>query len=488
MTLIRLAGVFLLVQSLATPSPLAAQGGAPALPDTPMGRIVARYLELFNAGDEPAMRAFFSQNVATAALEGRSAEKRTGIYHEMLEVNGGFELNRVLEVAASSITVLLHTKRNEWRKIAFDFDPKPPHKLLGLGVEEAEAPAGRAAPAPKPPPAPMTETEVVARLGSYLDERAKADQFSGTVLLARNGVPILQRTYGLADAVRKLPNRPDTRFNLGSDNKLFTQVAIGQLVEQGKLTFDTKIGDVLPAYPNRDAAQKVTVRQLLTMTSGIGDFFGARFDSTPKARIRSTPDYLALFADLPLEFEPGSRQQYSNGGYIVLGAIVEKLSGQTYYDYVREHIYTPAGMHDTDSYPIDAATPNLAVGYTRDDGRGDGPRRPNRESLPARGSSAGGGYSTAPDLLKFALAVHGNRLLSPRYTTWFVTRTEPSAAAPDSGKARSFGWLGGSPGVNASFISNATTGYTFIVLSNYDPPSATDIGREISRLLAGIRK
>ena len=198
---------------------------------------------------------------------------------------------------------------------------------------------------------------------------------------------------------------------------------------------------------------------------------------------------MALFADLPLEFEPGSRQQYSNGGYIVLGAIIEKVSGRSYDDYVQEHICRPAGMLDTESYERDAPVPNRAIGYTRDEGRAAGPRHSNRETLPARGSSAGGGYSTAPDLLNLAMAVHGNRLLTPPYTTWFVTRVEPSAASvPDSGRTRSFGWLGGSPGVNAAFKSNAATGYTLIVLSNYDPPSATEISREIEKLLSQIRK
>ncbi|HEU5219228.1 MAG TPA: serine hydrolase domain-containing protein [Gemmatimonadales bacterium] len=485
MFLFRIATTGLLLGAVVAPAPAPAQAAPPRLPDTPMGRIVSRYLTLFNAGDAAAMRAFFTENVSTGALQRRSADERAAIYLDMLGANGGFELSQVLDVAAASITVLLHTRKDEWRRIEFRFDPDPPNKLLGLGVEDADPPAAL----PAAPSGPLSESLAVSELTGYLDARARTDEFSGTVLVARNGRPILQRTYGLARVEQKIPNRADTRFNLGSDSKLFTQVAIGQLIEQGKLKFDTRIGEVLPDYLNAEAAKKVTVRQLLTMTSGIGDFFGPRFDAAPPHRIRTTGDYLTLFADQPLEFEPGGRQQYSNGGYIVLGAIIEKISGRSYYDYVREHIFRPAGMNETDSYEIDAAVPNLATGYTTDDGRGPGPRRSNRETLPGRGSSAGGGYSTAPDLLRFAMAVHQNRLLTPAYTTWFVTRVEPSAAATsDSVRARSFGWLGGSPGVNASITSNATTGYTVIVLSNYDPPSATSVARHISEVLSRVTR
>jgi CubicO group peptidase (beta-lactamase class C family) len=328
---------------------------------------------------------------------------------------------------------------------------------------------------------------MITELGKYLDQAIKADRFSGTVLVAKNGVPIFQRAAGLANVEKRIPNQIDTKFNLGSDNKLFTQIAIGQLIEGGKVRFDDTIGKFLPDYPNKEAAHKVTVRQLLTMRSGIGDFFGPKFDATPKERIRTTKDYLALFADQPLEFEPGSRQQYSNGGYIVLGAIIEKASGQDYYDYVREHIYRPAGMANTDSYDRDSVVSNRATGYTRDDGRGEGPRRLNRETLPGRGSSAGGGYSTALDLLKFSIAVHANKLLGPKYTTWFVTRQEPDQAEGPASGQRTFGWLGGSPGVNAALMSNATTGYTLIVLSNYDPPSAEEVASEIRELLRRIQ-
>ena len=254
-----MTAVLLVRLLLVATSPVAAQTGVAKLPDTPMGQIVAQYLKLFNAVDEKAMRAFFAQEVAVSALVQRSADERAQIYHDMLDVNGGFDLRRVLEVGSSSITVLLHTNRNEWRRITFNFDPAAPHGLLGLGVEDADPPADPKTPAPEAPPSAMTEQEVVASLATYTDQRARLDEFSGTVLLAKDGRPILRHTYGLASVEHHLANRLDTKFNLGSVNKLFTQVAIGQLVEQGKLSFDAKLGAVLPNYPNQDAAAKGVV-------------------------------------------------------------------------------------------------------------------------------------------------------------------------------------------------------------------------------------
>lgn len=138
------------------------------------------------------------------------------------------------------------------------------------------------------------------------------------MLVARDTSIIFLRVYGYADKRFNVPNRTDTKFNLGSINKFFTKVAIGQLAVQGKLLFDDKLIKHLPDYPNKSIAEKVTIGQLLTMTSGLGDFFSEKYDQTPKDKIRTLQDYLHLFVGEPLVFEPGTQQRYSNAGYIVL--------------------------------------------------------------------------------------------------------------------------------------------------------------------------
>jgi len=218
--------------------------------------------------------------------------------------------------------------------------------------------------------------------------------------------------------------------------------------------------DIVIPDPKADEgkAEKVTIRHLLSMTSGIGDFFGARYEATPKDKIRSLRDYLPLFADRPLEFEPGTNNRYSNGGYVVLGLIIEKASGRDYYDYVRESIFKPCGMGDTDSYPRDAGVPNLALGYTRREGAQGWTL--NHATLPGRGSSAGGGYSTTEDLLRYVRALREGKIV-----------------LPDS--ASGLGIAGGAPGLNASLDWDPRSGDVVIVLTNLDPPAAVRTSRQI---------
>jgi CubicO group peptidase (beta-lactamase class C family) len=314
----------------------------------------------------------------------------------------------------------------------------------------------------------------VNQIAAAVDKAAAEDRFSGVVLVAKDGVPLLSRAWGMADPANSTANRPDTKFNLGSINKIFTHVGIGQLAAEGKLSLTDTIANHLPglAVPSAD---KITIEQLLQHRSGLGDIFGPKF-MTSQASLRTLADYVPLFADQPLQFEPGTSQRYSNAGFVVLGLIIEKLSGQTYYDYVRDHITKPAGMTDTASYAIDEKVANRAVGMTR---RGpNGPltaRQSNARTLPARGSSAGGGYSTTTDLLRFSQALLADKLLPKRWTDWVFS------GKLDGPGQRNIGVAGGSPGVNG--VLEIEPPYTIVVLSNFDPPSAEEIAREARRAL-----
>ena len=452
----------------------AQQADKPQLPATEAGERVAAYIKAFNTGDEAVMRAFMANNISEASLKRRSIDERIEIYKEMRGNMEKLELRRVVEATPNAITLLFQTGKGEWFEFGFEFEADAPHKLLGLRIEDREAPSDNK-PAGNVPtvPAKMNEAEFTTTLEKYLGELVKADEFSGTVLVAKNGKPLFQKAYGLASKEYNVANRPDTKFNLGSINKIFTQVAIGQLVEQGKLSYDDLMAKYLDDYPNRDAAAKVTIRQLLSMSSGIGDFFGDKFDATAKDRFRNLKDFVPMFANEPLLFEPGTKQQYSNGGYVLLGAIIEKVSGQSYYDYVREHIFKPAGMESTDYYEADVPVQNLASGYTRE-GSAKGARRNNIYTRPARGSSAGGGYSTAEDLLRFANALQSGKL-------------HKASFSKAQGGDGDLGIAGGAPGINALLEADASTGYTIIVMSNYDPPTATSLGKQISQWVSRVK-
>src|SRR5258708_33658040 len=217
------------------------------------------------------------------------------------------------------------------------------------------------------------EDERVAQLNAAVDKAVAEDRFSGVVMLANDGKPLLAGAWGMADPAKGIANRPDTKFNLGSINKFFTKIAIGQLAAAGKLSLDDTIRKHLPDYPS-PVAGKITIAQLIEHRSGLGDIFGPKFMAS-HASLRKLSDYLPLFAVAPLEFEPGTSQRYSNAGFVVLGLIIERVSGQTYYDYVRDHITKPAGMNDTASYAVDENVPNRAIGQTKRGPEGPLPQR-----------------------------------------------------------------------------------------------------------------
>lgn len=450
----------------ATAQPSPANKTAFAWPETPAGKALNKFLTSLNSGDLATMKQFHKDTGGD--------ESNAGQDFELYQQTGGLIPHSVTRSNELDIEVLAQTKKDKgWIKFGIVVGSKPPHEVQALQVDQTSAPdgeqskVGSAASSPKTGTDPSTsrnEAEFLQGLPAWLDKQSAEDKFSGAVLIAKKDKAIFQKAVGLADKANKTPNQVDTKFNLGSINKIFTQICILQLIEQDKLSWEDKLGKLLPSYPNKEAAEKVTLKHLFDMQSGIGDFFGQKYDATPKDKIRTINDYLPLFADQPLAFEPGTNRAYSNGGYIVLGAIIEKVTGQTYYDYVREHIYKPAGMTNTDSFISGAKTPNLAEGYRLNE---SGERVNNVDTRPGRGSSAGGGYSTTEDLLKFANALREYKLLSPENSRRILGR---AAVA------------GGAPGINAEL--EVAPEYTIIVLGNYDPPNAANVSRHIrSQLL-----
>jgi CubicO group peptidase (beta-lactamase class C family) len=327
-------------------------------------------------------------------------------------------------------------------------------------------------------------------IANYLEELDAEEKFSGVVLIAKEGEAILERAYGLANRDYEVSNQLDTKFNLGSMNKMFTGVSVLQLVEQGKISVDDTVIQHLPEYPNQEVAENVTIHQLLTHTSGIGgEVLTQEWRESSKDQYKRLKDYLPLFVDKPMQFEPGTQNSYSNAGFIVLGLIIEAVTGSTYHDYVMENIYQTCGMLDTDSFEADRVVPNIAVGYA-------GNIRNYRELasniylLPYKGDSAGGGYSTAGDLLKFSNCLINHQLLNPASTELLLGG---KADSPIPGYDGSYGYgfmdglynnhrivgHGGSlPGVCSNLSMYIDLGYTAIVLSN----SSNDCIRVINKI------
>jgi CubicO group peptidase (beta-lactamase class C family) len=452
-----------------------AQSASPQLPDTPAANQAKAWLEVFNAGDVEKRRAFLQKNYPSRLERfDRETEMRRG--------TGGFDVLKVAESTPTKIVLLIQERLGDQiARFSVEVEPAPPHAIKQFQFEVLPRTGEFAIPH-------LSESELVTSLRKRVDDLVAADLFAGAVLVAKDGKTVFAQAYGLADREQKTPNALKTRFRLGSMNKMFTAVATLQLVQNGKLDLKAPFGTYLTDYPNKDVASKVTIEQLLSHTGGTGDIFGPEFD-THRLELKTLQDYVKLYGNRGPEFEPGSRWQYSNYGFLLLGVIVEKVSGQNYYDYVRDHIFTPAGMTATASEPEDQVVADRSVGYMRPDGAA---WQRNTDTLPYRGTSAGGGYSTVEDLLKFAMALQTNKLLKPQYTEMLTTG---KVETPNGGKyaygfqeatvngTRCFGHGGGAPGMNGELKICPGPGYVVAVLANLDPPAATRVADFITNRL-----
>jgi D-alanyl-D-alanine carboxypeptidase len=484
------------VACAASPDCVSAQVAPPhadssaSFPDTPAGKLGRALIEVINTGDSVARTAFLVGQVSDAAIKEISIAERADWLARVSDQSGGLE---VLEATGSQpLEILVKTRRGDhWARIYAFADPRQGDRLGDYGAVPVRDPAIERTDGW--PQGRLSEAEMVREISRRVGAAARRDEFSGVVLVAKGERTIFHRAYGLADRSWGIPNRLDTRFNLASMNKMFTAVAIAQLLEAGKLRLEDTLGTILPDYPNQDAARRITIAHLLSHSAGLGMLF-ERPGFDRRKRYRTSSDYFPLFAAEPLLFEPGTASAYSNEGFVVLGAVVEKLTGLNYFEYVRERIFQSLGMAHTDSYAIDDVVPNLAVGYARyeDDPLGIGPRRPNWIFLGWKGSAAGGGYSTTGDLLKFVQGLQQKRLLRGELVD---TLLAPHAhgdwygygfLVQEVGAKQVRGHGGGGPGSGISselgwFLDGS---YVVIVLGNYDLPGASAIYQKLIGFLA----
>lgn len=322
-------------------------------------------------------------------------------------------------------------------------------------------------------------------------EQAAASGFSGSVLVADGDEILFEGFYGVADPKSKSAVTADTRFNLASTGKLFTTIAALQLVQQGKIDLDAKVGRYLPDWPVASVRDSVTVRQLLLHTSGLGSFWGPSFEAA-RANLRTIADYAPLLQQEPA-FAPGTGWQYSNSGFQLLGLIVQAASGEDYYDYVARHIFAVAGMRDTGYFAIDGQARGVAVPHKGGSGED---RYESYLPLPEpRGGAAGGGYSTPRDLLRFHRALTGGKLLdAPRRELLFAAVELPGPARHrpphglgilrvETGSDVVYGHPGGARGIGVDFRAACDSGWALVLMSNVGDPFAMGLAGELARLV-----
>jgi CubicO group peptidase (beta-lactamase class C family) len=272
-----------------------------------------------------------------------------------------------------------------------------------------------------------TNAELGSKADALIQPLVKADRFSGAVLVARDGKPIFRRGYGLANREWDIPNDPTTKFRIGSITKQFTAAAILQLQEAGKLSIDDLVSKY---YPDAPAAwNAITIKNLLTHTSGIPDYTAIpHFMEEENKRDRTPEEIVKLTADKPLAFPPGSRFSYDNSGYVLLGYIVEKASGERYADYMQRHIFDPLGMKSTGYDFSETILPKRAAGYRFNHGKIENARFLSMTEP----FSAGALYSTVDDMLTWDKALTAGKLLNPASLQAMFT---------DYGHNYGFGWI-----------------------------------------------
>src|SRR5882724_698107 len=469
------------ITSNSIPDNLQASSGEAAaaqaeVPNTPAARQFQAWLDAFNSGDRSKLLAFLEKNYPDHAKEIDGELRFRGM-------TGGFDFKKAGDSEAAKFSgILKEHDSDQFARFTMEVDPAEPYHIRKFDLDAIARPAEF--PMPR-----MSEAQALAALRTEIDRQVAADRFAGAVTVSKHGKPVFSNAYGSSDREKKTLNELNTRFRIGSMNKMFTAVCVLQLVQNGKIKLTAPLGEYLPNYPNKDVATKVTIHHLLTHTGGTGDFFGPEFDAH-RLELRTLEDYVKLYGRRALEFEPGSKWSYSNYGFLLLGVIVEKASGQNYYDYVRDHVYAPAGMTSTGSLPEDQAVPQRSVGYTKFGG-GEA-WRPNTDTLPYRGTSAGGGYSTVEDLQRFADALANHKLLDAHYTELLTTGKMDTGNGDKyaygfmdrtQGGVRNFGHGGGAPGMNGELAVYPQSGYVVTVLANIDPPAAGRIAAFIGNRL-----
>ncbi len=338
--------------------------------------------------------------------------------------------------------------------------------------------------------ASLDQQELAGEVASLLDRACGEDAFSGTVLVAKGEEVLLSHACGEASKRFHVPNNIDTKFNLGSMNKMFTATAVMQLVEGGAVSVNDTLSKFLDeSWLPRSVSDQITIHHLLTHTSGLGSYFNPTYWNSSRELFRALDDYKPLIRNEHPAFTPGTDYQYSNTGMFLLGVVIESATGTDYFDYVRDHIYGPAGMSDSDCYDMDRPVENLAIGYDPDPDSEWGYEN-NLYKHVIRGGPAGGGFSTVGDLHRYALALLSGELVSEEsrrvlWTDHFGAGYGYGFGIQEGPNGKVVGHGGGFPGINSNLDIMLDRGYIVAVMSNYGRsagPVANQIAELISRL------
>jgi CubicO group peptidase (beta-lactamase class C family) len=325
--------------------------------------------------------------------------------------------------------------------------------------------------------------ECATRAAAYMDSVSKAQNFSGAILVAHQGRVLFKNAYGFANAEWSVPNTPQTKFEIGSLTKQFTATAILHLVEAGKLRLDAPISTYIPDLPH--VWSRISIHQLLTHTSGIPNTEKLSDYTQGLHHVYTPSELIALVQNRPLDYAPGTKWKYSNTDYYLLGYLIERISTESYADYLQHHLFGPLAMTDTGYNSYTTVLPRRATGYVREVGQLQNAERPN-PSIPY---SAGAVFSTVEDLFKWDEALYAEKIIKR------ATQDKMFTSYKEGGEGYGYGWfISSKEGRKKQFHEGSTFGFgsfiarypndhiLVVVLSNQEATDVKTIADTLARL------
>ncbi|WP_109436300.1 serine hydrolase [Aquimarina sp. AU119] len=458
-------------------------------PKGKMGQVIQEVIDVFNANNAQKISQFITKHRSEDILKKFSMEDIQEYLLDNYRKTGGVNFHSIRTYTPSrpdkTVVIVKGNNFDSWYAITLSFLNTTDYIVDSLWFSSANIPSNVKE-------SQISETELINKTSALLDKISKKDVFSGTVLIAKGSEVLFEKAYGEASKRFHVPNTINTKFNLGSMNKMFTTTAIMQLVEKQKVKLSDPISKYIDeSWLPKQITDKVTIHHLLSHTSGLGSYFNKTYWNSSRELYRTIEEFKPLVKGETLAFTPGEKFRYSNTGMLLLGVIIQKSSSQDYFEYIKNNIFTPSGMINSDSYEMDQPVENLAIGYIPVSNNALGWRNNIFKHI-IKGGPAGGGFSTVRDLHKFALALVDKKLVSESslellWTDHAKSRYGYGFEVKTSTAGKVVGHGGGFPGLNAQLDIFLDNGYIITVMSNYDR-GASPVSKKINTWIERLKK
>lgn len=452
------------------------------------GERIEATIAAINANDPDRIREFIKTHCTERFQNFAPMDQHIDVFMSFYQETGGIDFHSIRtyvpERKGETVVILKDRTFGSWRAFVMRFDDKNDSLISGLSFSIARTPSNVEEPA-------LNDKQFLQSVKELMEGLIKKNIFSGTFLIAKGDKILMTFVGGEASKRFHVPNNLDTKFNLGSMNKMFTATSIMQLVEKGQLSLDDPISKYVDeSWLPADITSKITIHHLLSHTSGLGSYFNDTYMKGSRELFRYVDDFKPLVRGEKPAFEPGTRFLYSNTGMLLLGVVIESVTGGSYFDYIRKNIYEPSGMTDSDSYEMDYPVENLAIGYSRDRKSPYGWQN-NLYKHVIKGGPAGGGFSTVKDLHRFARAIQTGKLVSQESLDkmWKDHAGEfygYGFSVEEGVNGKVVGHGGGFDGINSNLDIYLDKGYIVAVMSNIDR-GASPVAQKVGQLLARVK-